>query len=118
MKTLCFYPGQIRACRQSAGTQFIAVDGVLRLTYRDPSLDWLLNVTSPVAVNVGEGKCHVLPYDAWVEIEVIGTSVVHGLVSVHRPLRAFGMHIGKQGCGLCAMYARVLTDLANEERRA
>src|SRR6266702_632132 len=100
MKIICFYPGQIRARRQSAGTRFIAVDGVFRLIYRDPSLDWLLNVTAPVAVNVDEGKCHVLPYDAWVEIEAVGPSAVHGLVGAPRPQHSVGAHIEKLGARL------------------
>jgi hypothetical protein len=52
------------------------------LTYRDPALDWLLNVKSPVAVDIEEGGCHVLPYDTFVEIEAVGSSAVNGLVSV------------------------------------
>ncbi|SOE95953.1 hypothetical protein SAMN05414139_08876 [Burkholderia sp. D7] len=78
----CFYPGRLNARHQRAGTQVVAIDGVLRLTYRDPALDWLLNVTSPVAVDIEEGGCHVLPYDTFVEIEAVGSSAVNGLVNV------------------------------------
>jgi len=78
----CFYPGRLNARHQRAGTQVVAIDGVLRLTYCDPALDWLLNVTSPIAVDIEEGTCHVLPYDTFVEIEAVGSSAVSGLVSV------------------------------------
>jgi hypothetical protein len=85
----CFYPGQCRARHQRAGTQIIAIDGVLRLTYRDPALDWLLNLTSPVVVRIEEGECHVLPCDTFVEIEAAGFSAVNGLV--HVPGRSHGV---------------------------
>lgn len=78
----CFHPGQFNGRHQRAGTQVVAIDGVLRLTYRDPALDWLLNLTSPVTIKVDEGECHVLPYDTFVEIQALGTSVVNGIVSV------------------------------------
>lgn len=90
-----FYPGQINARRQRAGTQVVAIDGVLRLTYRDPSLDWLLNVTSPVSVDIEEGGCHVLPYDTFVEIEARGPSPVNGLVSAPRPRYSLIAAIGR-----------------------
>ncbi|MDB5834852.1 MAG: hypothetical protein JWR14_4682 [Caballeronia sp.] len=77
-----FYPGQRYARHQRAGTQVIAIDGMLRLTYRDPALDWLLNVTSPVVVKLEEGGCHVLPCDTFVEIEAVGFSAVNGLIHV------------------------------------
>ena len=77
-----FYPGQFNGQYRRAGTQVVAIDGVLRLTYRDPALDWLLNLTSPVAVDVEEGGCHRLPYDTFVEIQAVGSSVVNGIVSV------------------------------------
>lgn len=77
-----FYPGQFNGQYRRAGTQVAAIDGVLRLTYRDPALDWLLNLTSPVAVDVEEGGCHCLPYDTFVEIQAVGSSVVNGIVSM------------------------------------
>src|ERR1700712_891661 len=84
-----FYPGQCRARHQRAGTQVIAIDGVLRLTYRDPALDWLLNVTSPVVVRIEEGGCYLLPCDTFVEIEAVGFSAVNGLV--HAPERSYAV---------------------------
>ncbi|CAN7347140.1 hypothetical protein LJR029_006123 [Caballeronia sp. LjRoot29] len=78
----CFYPGQRSARHQHAGTRIIAIDGMLRLTYRDPALDWLLDVTTPVVVKIEEGECHVLPCDTFVEIEAVGFASVNGLVHV------------------------------------
>ena len=78
----CFYPGQFSGRHRRAGTHLVAIDGALRLTYRDPALDWLLNLTSPVAVDLEEGECHVLHYDAFVEIQAVGTSAVNGIISV------------------------------------
>ncbi|WP_158939164.1 hypothetical protein [Burkholderia sp. S171] len=91
----CFYPGKFHAQHQRAGTQVVAIDGALRLTYRDPALDWLLNVTSPIAVDIEEGGCHVLPYDTFVEIEAVGFSAVNGLVSVPGRRSAVIAVIGK-----------------------
>jgi hypothetical protein len=91
----CFHPGQFNARHQRAGTQVVAIDGVLRLTYRDPALDWLFNVTSPIAVDIEEGACHVLPYDTFVEIEAVGSSAVNGLVSVPGQRYALFAAIGK-----------------------
>ena len=91
----CFYPGQLNARCQRAGTQVVAIDGALRLTYRDPSLDWLLNVTGPVSVDIEEGECHVLPYNTFVEIEVLGPSAVNGLVGVPRPQYSLVAAIGR-----------------------
>jgi hypothetical protein len=91
----CFYPGQRSARHQHAGTQIIAIDGMLRLTYRDPALDWLLDVTTPVVVKIEEGGCHVLPCDTFVEIEAVGSSVVNGIVSV--PPRRFSLAAIRSG---------------------
>jgi len=91
----CFYPGQLNAGHRRAGTQVVAIDGVLRLTCRDPALDWLLNVTSPVVVDIQEGTCHVLPNDTFVEIEAVGSSAVNGLVNVPGRQYAFIAAIGR-----------------------
>lgn len=114
----CFYPGQINARRQRAGTQVVAIDGVLRLTYRDPSLDWLLNVTGPVSVDIEEGACHVLPYDTFVEIEARGPSAVYGLVSVPRPQYPLIAAIGRCAAWIGCHVSANPKDQTGEERRA
>ncbi|WP_089160563.1 hypothetical protein [Caballeronia sordidicola] len=91
----CFYPGQRNARHHRAGTQVVAIDGVLRLTYRDPALDWLLTLTSPISIEIDEGGCHVLPYDTFVEIEAVGSAAVNGIVSVPGRRNAFIAAIGK-----------------------
>jgi hypothetical protein len=72
MKTVCLHPGQVHASHQRAGTQFISLDGVLRLTYRDPSLDWLMDLSPRVRVDLSAGDAHVFSCNAWVEVEVVG----------------------------------------------
>jgi hypothetical protein len=107
-----FYPGQFSGRYWRTGTQLVAIDGVLRLTYRDPALDWLLNLTSPVAVDLEEGECHVLPYDTFVEIQAVGSSVVNGIVSVPVQRYALIAAIGR-GIAWIGSYVR-----ANGQRSA
>ncbi|WP_144107541.1 hypothetical protein [Paraburkholderia sp. BCC1886] len=80
MKTLRLHPDQIHASRQRAGTQFIAVHGEVRLTYRDPSLDWLMDLSPRVCVGLEEGAAHVISCNAWVEIDSVGETAVVGLL--------------------------------------
>jgi hypothetical protein len=81
MKTVCLHPGQIHASHQRAGTQLIAIDGALRLTYRDPSLDWLMDLSPRVRVDLDTGDVHVCSCNAWVEVEVVGETTTMGLLA-------------------------------------
>jgi hypothetical protein len=80
-----YHPGQIHASRLKRGSVIVAVDGPLRLRYRDESLSWLLALVPPVSVVLAEGEHHVLPYSAFVEIHTEGSTVVEGLVMEPRP---------------------------------
>jgi len=111
----CFYPGKFNARHQRAGTQIVAIDGVLRLTYRDPALDWLLNMTSPVTVDIEEGACHVLPYDTFVEIEAVGFSEVNGLFIVPGKRYAVVAAIGK-GFAWVGSYLRANAQRSGKRR--
>ncbi|KQR73809.1 hypothetical protein ASG35_22890 [Burkholderia sp. Leaf177] len=81
MKTICLHPGQIHASHQRAGTQFIAIDGALRLIYRDPSLDWLMELSPLFRVDLNAGDAHVFSCNAWVEIDVIGETTTVGVLT-------------------------------------
>jgi hypothetical protein len=67
-----YAPGQIHADWFRRGSAITALDGALRLTYRDGSLDWLLGDAPKVSVELHEGDCHVLPYEALVEVIATG----------------------------------------------
>jgi hypothetical protein len=64
--------GQIHANWFKRGSVITALDGALRLSYRDGSLDWLLGDAPRVSVVLHEGDCHVLPYEAYVEVVATG----------------------------------------------
>ncbi len=80
MKTVRLHPGQIHASRQHAGTQFIAVHGAVRLMYRDSSLDWLMDLSPRVCVDLEEGAAHVISCNAWVEVDPVEDTAVVGLL--------------------------------------
>ncbi len=67
-----YAPGQIHAAWFRCGSAIVALEGTLRLTYRDASLDWLLGDAPKVTVTLCEGDCHVLPYEAFVEVLASG----------------------------------------------
>ncbi|MEM5369713.1 hypothetical protein V4C53_27280 [Paraburkholderia azotifigens] len=67
-----YAPGQIHANWFKRGSAIIVLNGTLRLSYRDGSLDWLLGDAPKVSVVLHEGGCHVLPYEAYVEIIATG----------------------------------------------
>ncbi|ACC72290.1 hypothetical protein PPMP20_34450 [Paraburkholderia phymatum] len=69
-----YAPGQIHANWFKRGSAITALNGALRLSYRDGSLDWLLGDAPKVSVALHEGGCHVLPYEAFVEIIATGES--------------------------------------------
>jgi len=81
MKTICLHPGQIHASHQRAGTQFIAIDGALRLIYRDLSLDWLMELSPRIRIDLNAGDAHVFSCNAWVEVDVIGESTTVGVLT-------------------------------------
>jgi hypothetical protein len=80
MKTVGLHSGEIHASRQRAGTQFVAVHGAVRLTYRDPSLDWLMDLWPRVCVGLEEGDAHVISCNAWVEVDPVEDTAVVGLL--------------------------------------
>lgn len=80
MKTVRLHPGQIHASRQRAGTLLIAINGPLRLTYRDPSLDWLMVLSPRVCIDLNEGDAHVISCNAWVEVDVLRETAIVGLL--------------------------------------
>lgn len=61
-------PGQIRGFDLRRQTLLLALDGPLRLTYRDAALDWLPGGAPPVAILLDEGAAHRMPCAAWVDI--------------------------------------------------
>ena len=67
-----YAPGQIHAAWFKRGSAIAAREGSLRLTYRDASLDWLLDDAPRVSIVLREGECHVLPYEAFVEVIAVG----------------------------------------------
>jgi hypothetical protein len=68
-----YFPGQTTAAWFKRASAIVALDGTLRLTYRDASLDWLLSDALRVELVLREGERHVLPYEAFVEISAIGS---------------------------------------------
>lgn len=66
--THCFLPGQLRSFNLRRHTLLVALDGPLRLTYRDAALDWLPGGAARIAIRLDEGAAHRLPCAAWVDI--------------------------------------------------
>ena len=67
-----YVPGVIHTAWFGRGSAIATREGALRLTYRGASLDWLLDDAPRVSVVLGEGDCHVLPYEAFVEAIAMG----------------------------------------------
>ena len=67
-----YAPGQVHAAWFKRETAIVALEGTLRLSYRDASLDWLLGDAPRVSVVLCEGERHVLPYEAFVEVRAAG----------------------------------------------
>lgn len=67
-----YAPGQIHAAWFKCGSAIVALEGTLRVSYRDASLDWLLGDAPKVSVVLCEGERHVLPYEAFVEVLATG----------------------------------------------
>lgn len=83
-----YYPGQVSGFFMARREALIALDGSVRVTYRDRSLDWFVSETPQVVVTLQEGESHVLPYAAFVEVRVIGHHVVSTVIQRPTPLRA------------------------------
>src|SRR5579864_1038233 len=81
-----YHPGQVRASSLKRGSAIVALDGPLRVAYRDGSMDWLLDSASRVSITLEEGEHHILPHSAFVEIRPAGSSVVTGLITYPQPL--------------------------------
>lgn len=75
------YPGQVHALNLKRGSILVAKDGVLRLEYRDGSLDWLLDAARPFSFKLEEGAHHVMPCNAFVAIQIDGTQAVSCLIA-------------------------------------
>lgn len=67
-----YAPGQVHAAWFKCASAIVALEGTLRLSYRDASLDWLLGDAPRVSVVLCEGERHVLPYEAFVEVRAAG----------------------------------------------
>jgi len=67
-----YAPGQIHANWFKRGSAITVLNGALRVSYRDGSLDWLLGDAPKVSIVLREGDCHVLPYEAYVEVIATG----------------------------------------------
>lgn len=83
------YPaGQIQGAWFKRASALVAVDGTVRLTYRDASLDWMLDVAPKVSVLVRPGERHVMPFEAFVEVSAEGPYAVNALIepAARRPL--------------------------------
>ncbi|HTJ95762.1 MAG TPA: hypothetical protein VL424_21910 [Pararobbsia sp.] len=75
-----YAPGQCQTVRLQRASVIVAVDGPLRIEYRDESLSWLSMHIEPVLVVLGESQSHELPYGAWVNISAEGPRLVTGLI--------------------------------------
>jgi hypothetical protein len=82
-----YYPGQLNGFYLAHRHVLIAVDGPLRIQYRNPSLDWLLSEAPHVSITLLEGESHVLPYAAFVEVSAIGADVVTAAIIRPAPLK-------------------------------
>jgi len=72
------YPdGQIQCAWFKRASALVAVDGTVRVTYRDASLDWMLDAAPKVSVLVRAGERHVMPFEAFVEVSAEGPHAVN-----------------------------------------
>lgn len=75
-----YLPNQMHVIRVKRGSAIVALDGALRLSYRDESLDWLLDSAPAVSRLLEEGEHHVFSSRGYVEIYVSGAVAVTGLM--------------------------------------
>ena len=90
-----YAPGQIQAAWFRRGSAITALDGTLRLTYRDVSLDWLLGDAPNVSVVLHDGELHVLPYEALVEVMAAGTRAAAARIDPAPQRRSIAARIGR-----------------------
>jgi len=87
-----YAPGQIHAAWFKRGSAIAVLDGSLRLTYRDASLDWLLDAPR-VCVVLCEGERHVFPYEAWVEAVATGQRTASAQIDLRPQRRTIAAHV-------------------------
>jgi len=75
-----YVPGQIHTVKLRGGSSIVAMEGALKLRYRDASLNWLLDAAPTNNLRLGEGEQYRLPCDAIVEICAEGTSAAGGAI--------------------------------------
>lgn len=71
----CF-PGQMHTLRLARASSIIALDGTLRLRYRDESLTWLLDATPRIDITLRDGEQHILPFTTFVNMLTEGDQTV------------------------------------------
>ena len=75
-----YLPGQIHTENLRGGSAIAAIEGTLRLRYRDDSLNWLLDAAPVNELLIGEGDLYRLPCDAFVEISAAGKTAAVGAI--------------------------------------
>ncbi len=73
-------PDQIQIAKLRRGSSIVAVEGTLRLRYRDGSLNWLLDAAPVNDLRLGEGEQYRLPCNAFVEIRATGKTAAVGAI--------------------------------------
>ncbi|CAN7616188.1 hypothetical protein LJR230_004468 [Trinickia sp. LjRoot230] len=71
----CF-PGQMHTLRLDRASAIIALDGPLRLRYRDESLTWLLDAAPCIDITLRDGEQHILPFTTFVNMLTEGEQTV------------------------------------------
>ena len=80
-----YVPGHIHTTRLRGGCSIIAMQGTLRLRYRDASLSWLLDAAPANDLRLGEGEQYRVPCDAIVEISAEGKTSAVGAIEPALP---------------------------------
>ncbi len=83
-----YNPGQIHAAWFKRGSMVVVLKGSLRLTYRNASLDWLLDSAPMATIMLEEGECHVLPHEAWVEVVATGRHAALARIDARPPFHS------------------------------
>ena len=76
-----YVPGRIHTGKLRAGSTILALEGTLRLRYREESLNWLLDAAPVNGLLVCEGQQYRLPCDAFVEISAEGKTAAVGAIA-------------------------------------
>ncbi|MBP0592570.1 hypothetical protein J8I87_23090 [Paraburkholderia sp. LEh10] len=90
-----YAPDEIQATWFRRGSAIAALDGALRVTYRDASLDWLLDAAPKVSIVVREGERHVLSYEAFVEVTSAGPRVSIARIEPGPPKHSLRATVGR-----------------------